>query len=133
MINVTSGGMYNLRWNAANYNSDPALGKYDPLFAYANAKRAQVILTDLFARKLGRAGTGVVFNSMHPGWAQTPGLSKSMKSFAEDKKDDLRTDAQGADSIVWMVRGRGNAGGCVWWGQRARDGGIQRMKTGGNE
>ena len=44
--------------------------------AYAAAKRALVILTEIWAERL--AGTGVVAHSMHPGWAATPGVETSL-------------------------------------------------------
>jgi hypothetical protein len=55
------------------------------------------------------AGTGVstppaiVFNAMHPGWAETPGVTASIPDFAESHKGSLRTPEQGADTIVWLA------------------------------
>ena len=49
--------------------------------AYARSKRAEVVLAERWAEEL--AGTGVVVHSMHPGWADTPGIkSRSRHSSA---------------------------------------------------
>jgi dehydrogenase/reductase SDR family member 12 len=40
---------------------------------------------------------------MHPGWAETPGVHRSIPDFEASHRDDLRTAAQGADTIVWLA------------------------------
>ncbi len=42
--------------------------KYDGTKAYAQQKRAQVDLTELWAKKY--PDEGVTFNSVHPGWSR---------------------------------------------------------------
>lgn len=37
------------------------------------------------------------------GWSDTPGLQKAMPSFHSSQSSMLRTTAQGADTIIWMV------------------------------
>ncbi|KAL6048675.1 Dehydrogenase/reductase SDR member 12, partial [Balamuthia mandrillaris] len=69
--------------------------KWDGTLAYAQTKRAQIYLAELFAQKY--KGNGVYFYSMHPGWADTPGVSTSMPQFYDKLKDRLRTAEQGAD------------------------------------
>ena len=59
--------------------SSRASGVYDGTRAYARAKRAQVALMREWARRLGRHG--IRFNSMHPGWADTPGLAAALPRF----------------------------------------------------
>lgn len=44
----------------------------------------------------------IYFASMHPGWADTPGVQTSMPSFWEKMQDKLRTAQQGADTLLWM-------------------------------
>ena len=48
---------------------------------YARGKRAQVMLIREWARRL--RGSGITFTSMHPGWADTPGLSASLPGFRD--------------------------------------------------
>ena len=74
--------------------------EFDGPTVYARTKRAQVILTELWAEQL--AGTGVVVHAMHPGWADTPGVRSSLPRFYKVTRPLLRTPAQGADTIVWL-------------------------------
>ena len=53
-----------------------------------------------------RAGDGIRFAAMHPGWADTPGLSRALPGFARLMGPLLRTPAQGADTIVWLAADR---------------------------
>lgn len=43
------------------------------------------------------------FYSMHPGWADTPGVEKSLPSFHKYLNSKLRTPEEGADTIVWLA------------------------------
>ncbi len=99
IINVSSGGMYTqkLRVDDLQYERKP----YNGVQAYAHAKRAQVILTELWAEQL--KGSGVVVHAMHPGWADTPGLQESLPTFHRWTKRWLRTPEEGADTIVWLA------------------------------
>jgi dehydrogenase/reductase SDR family member 12 len=98
IVNVSSGGMYTQRIHPG----DLQMGHedFDGATAYARTKRAQVILTELWAEKL--RGTGVVVHAMHPGWADTPGLKSSLPRFYGLTKRLLRTPQEGADTIVWL-------------------------------
>ena len=69
--------------------------------AYANAKRAQVVLNELWSKH--RAASGVVFHAMHPGWADTPGVRESLPRFRALMGPLLRTPSQGADTMVWLA------------------------------
>ncbi|MEE4377884.1 MAG: SDR family NAD(P)-dependent oxidoreductase [Candidatus Competibacteraceae bacterium] len=99
IINVSSGGMYTtgIRLDDLQYES----GTYDGSMAYARTKRALVMLTELWANQLEY--TGVVVHAMHPGWADTPGVSNSLPGFYKLTKTFLRTPEQGADTIVWLA------------------------------
>jgi dehydrogenase/reductase SDR family protein 12 len=99
VINVSSGGMYTQKFNLERLRAEE--GPFNGVIAYAQTKRAQVILTELWAERL--AGFGITFNSMHPGWVDTPGLQTSLPTFTRFMKPLLRTPAQGADTIVWLA------------------------------
>jgi dehydrogenase/reductase SDR family protein 12 len=99
IINVSSGGMYTtgLAVNDLQYES----GAYNGSRAYARAKRALVVLTEMWAAQL--QGSGVVVNVMHPGWADTPGVANSLPGFRAITRRLLRTADQGADTITWLA------------------------------
>jgi len=69
--------------------------------AYANAKRAQVVLNELWSTHEG--ASSVVFHAMHPGWADTPGVRESLPRFHALMGPLLRTPSQGADTMVWLA------------------------------
>jgi dehydrogenase/reductase SDR family member 12 len=98
VVTVTSGGMYTARLDAR----DPQLrGRdYDGPRFYAHAKRAQVVLTELWAER--ERGHGVRFFAVHPGWADTPGLQRSLPRFHRVLRPALRDPRQGADTVVWL-------------------------------
>ena len=98
VINVSSGGMYTQRIHPDDLQM--AHEEFDGPAAYARTKRAQVILTELWAERL--QDTGVVVHAMHPGWVDTPGLKSSLPRFYALTKPLLRTPEEGADTIVWL-------------------------------
>jgi dehydrogenase/reductase SDR family protein 12 len=98
IINVSSGGMYTQKLPIDDLQSEH--GDFDGPAAYARTKRAEVILTELWAERL--AATGVVAHSMHPGWADTAGIKASLPRFYRFTRPVLRTPAQGADTVVWL-------------------------------
>jgi NAD(P)-dependent dehydrogenase (short-subunit alcohol dehydrogenase family) len=99
VIWVSSGGMYARRLNLA----DPhwTRRRYDGVIAYAETKRAQVVLAELWAEAL--AGSSVRVFSMHPGWADTPSVASSLPRFRRVMEKLLRTPAEGADTVVWLA------------------------------
>lgn len=99
IINVVSGGMYTqkLRIHELHADSDGFQGAA----AYARAKRALVIMTEELAKQW--AQDGIVVNSMHPGWAATPGVESSLPSFYKITRAVLRTAEEGADTMVWLA------------------------------
>lgn len=99
IVNVSSGGMYSVRIKPAGLQADPA--RYSGSGAYAQAKRAQVILTEMWAEAV--ADQGVTVNSMHPGWVATSGVAYSLPTFNKVMKPLLRDVTQGADTIVWLA------------------------------
>jgi len=68
--------------------------------AYARTKRHQLALCERFAEKF--KDTGILFVSMHPGWADTPQVHVAMKGFYESLQNKFRTPEQGADTIWWL-------------------------------
>ena len=119
VVTVTSGGMYtqpvdldDLQWRDAQRWSGPR--------AYARAKRVQVALMREWARR--SAGSGVTFNAMHPGWADTPGLTETLPAFRQLMAPILRTPAEGADTAVWLAASGQAAGltGYLFLDRRAR-------------
>jgi dehydrogenase/reductase SDR family member 12 len=99
IVNVTSGGMYSERIRPRDLQFQRR--EYSGTTAYAHAKRGQVILTELWARRL--QGTGVSVHAMHPGWANTPGVAGSLPLFDKLMGPFLRTPEQGADTMVWLA------------------------------
>ena len=89
IVNVSSGGMYAQRISVSDLQN--ARGTYDGAKAYARTKRGQVILTELWAGPL--AARGVVVHAMHPGWADTPGVSTSLPRFYKLTKPLLRSSS----------------------------------------
>ena len=99
IINVSSGGMYAQKLDLERLRAEE--GPFNGVIAYAQTKRAQVILTELLAERL--EDQGVTVSAMHPGWVDTPGLQTSLPNFARIMKPFLRTPMQGADTIVWLA------------------------------
>ena len=97
---VSSGGMYTRRLNLRDPNWERRR-EYDGVLAYAETKRAQVVLSELWAEEL--RGSSVVVNAMHPGWADTPAVESSLPRFHRITKNILRTPAEGADTVVWLA------------------------------
>lgn len=96
---VSSGGMYAQRLALDDPNWERR--SYDGITAYAETKRAQVVLSELWAEELG--GTRIVSNAMHPGWADTPAVRESLPRFHRVTRAILRTPAEGADTVVWLA------------------------------
>ncbi|PIN14898.1 Dehydrogenases with different specificities (related to short-chain alcohol dehydrogenases) [Handroanthus impetiginosus] len=98
VITVSSGGMYtaplseDLQFSGNNFNG---------VEQYARNKRVQVALTEKWADTYKDKGIG--FYSMHPGWAETPGVAKSLPSFSKSLSGKLRTSEEGADTVIWLA------------------------------
>jgi dehydrogenase/reductase SDR family member 12 len=118
VIFVSSGGMYTRRLDVGDLQS--VHGDFDGRVAYARSKRADVVLAELWAEEL--AGTGVVVHSMHPGWADTPGIQTSIPTFRRVMRPLLRSPEQGADTIVWLAAAEqpGEITGRFWCDRHVR-------------
>lgn len=101
VVTVSSGGMYasSLPDLSAAGSLEMPADRYDGTKQYSLAKRAQVTLNELWAERV----PGTWFASMHPGWADTPGVRSSIPGFAKVTGPILRTAEQGADTIVWLA------------------------------
>jgi len=97
VVLVSSGGMYGqpLRADDPGYTT----GDYSPTASYARSKRWQVEMAPLLAERW----SGLTVATMHPGWADTPGVQESLPGFRRITRPVLRDDAQGADTSVWLA------------------------------
>ncbi|XP_034417326.1 dehydrogenase/reductase SDR family member 12 isoform X2 [Cyclopterus lumpus] len=97
VVTVSSGGMLTQKLNVDDLQFEK--GAFDGTAAYAQNKRQQVILTDRWASQHKE----IHFSSMHPGWADTPAVQTSMPAFHAKMQSRLRTEAMGADTVVWLA------------------------------
>ena len=101
VVTVSSGGMYSAE--LPNIDGKRTLEMRTEIYngskQYAIAKRAQVTLNEIWATK----ERSVHFDSMHPGWADTPGVQESIPAFRRITKPILRSAKQGADTIAWLA------------------------------
>jgi len=117
VINMSSGGMYNVPLKIDQLNVlDPK--RYDGVLAYANQKRAQVVLNswwrELYADRDWR------FYVMHPGWVDTEGVKTSLPAFRKIFQHVLRDAAAGADTALWLASARPTQtdDGAIWFDRR---------------
>lgn len=99
VITVSSGGMYTQRLDIDALEAPPQ--PFDGMRIYANAKRAQVVMNEEWARH--PAGQGIRFHAMHPGWADTPGVQAALPGFRRVMRPLLRSAEQGADTMAWLA------------------------------
>ena len=112
IIFVSSGGMYLQKLDL----SDLLFQKrsYNQYTGYANAKRAQVILSHLFSKKYPQ----YLFSSMHPGWADTPGVRYSLPLFKKLLNTRLRSAEEGADTILLLATADHYSNGEFWFDRK---------------
>lgn len=115
VVVVSSGGMYAQRIPV----QDPEFteGEYAGTAAYARTKRMQVALTPLMQERW--AADGIAVHTMHPGWADTPGVVTSLPGFHKVMGPLLRDPETGADTIVWLAATQPAPGGGQFWHDRA--------------
>ena len=118
VVAVTSGGMYTQAVDPEDLQSKNV--PYSGPLAYARAKRIQVALVREWARRLRPEPIAV--NAMHPGWADTPGLARSLPGFHRLMKPLLRSPEEGIDTILWLATAprRLVPGGKLYLDRRAR-------------
>ncbi|MGE3410831.1 MAG: SDR family NAD(P)-dependent oxidoreductase [Dehalococcoidia bacterium] len=126
VVTMSSGGMYTATLNPGALEMDAA--SYHGPRQYARAKRAQVTLNEVWAERT--AGTGLRFHAMHPGWVDTPGLTRDLPRFRRLTAPLLRSAEQGADTLVWLAADGGapaTSSGRFWLDRRPR--GIHRTRS----
>ena len=116
VVFVSSGGMYSAPLSTGDMES--TRGEYDGVRVYAKTKRMQVVLADAWARRL--ATSDVRVESMHPGWAKTPGVSEALPTFQKLTGPILRDAADGGDTAVWLVATRPSSQSPHFWHDRAQ-------------
>ena len=99
VLTMSSGGMYSTGLTVDELQMSAA--EYKGTEQYARAKRAQVTLNEMWADRYG--DRGIRFHSLHPGWADTPGVDDALPGFAKVMGPLLRTPEQGADTLVWLA------------------------------
>ena len=112
IVFVSSGGMYLQKLDLSDLLFEKH--SYNKYTGYANAKRAQVILSELFYEKYPQ----YLFSSMHPGWADTPGVSYSMPLFKKLLNKRLRSAEEGADTILWLATTHDYPNGKFWFDRK---------------
>lgn len=100
VLTMSSGGMYTQGLTVDDLQMSD--GSYQGAQQYARAKRAQVVLNEMWATKIGKAD--IVFHSLHPGWVNTPGITEALPGFSKvlSPLGLLRTPREGADTMVWL-------------------------------
>ena len=116
---VSSGGMYTQPLSVTALDSGP--DGYRGAVAYARAKRTQVTVAQMWADRL--RPDQIAVHAMHPGWADTPGVRKSLPTFRRMTGPLLRSPHQGVDTLVWLVADDGaplDTTGLFWLDRRPR-------------
>jgi dehydrogenase/reductase SDR family protein 12 len=116
VISMSSGGMYNapLMVDRMNVTNPKA---YRGVFAYAVHKRGQVELTKYWQETYGPRGFR--FYVMHPGWAETAGVKRSLPRFYKILNAILRDGRQGTDTAIWLAATRPDCAPGAFWFDRA--------------
>lgn len=105
VVFVSSGGMYNTKfptdWETASCGKE-SKQTFDGQFAYAYAKRGQVLLAEYNTKAIPE----ITWVSAHPGWTSTPGVDAA---YGESQKylQPLRSPWEGAEGIAWMFGAKG--------------------------
>lgn len=100
VITVSSGGMLLDKLDPNMKEKEPFVGDQE----YSQHKRQQVVMMAQLSAL--HKDSGVRFFSMHPGWADTPGVRDSLPDFQKKNAHILRTSEQGADTAVWLALAR---------------------------
>lgn len=111
VVTVSSAGMLNSGLELEDLQGEQLTrdGKIDGNLQYSKTKRHQVAMTEYWSRKYEE--DGIFWASMHPGWALTPGVERSIPGFYKALKSQMRSAEEGADTIVWLAasdEARGN-------------------------
>lgn len=121
VLTMSSGGMYTEALDVDTLQMRDE--NYQGAKQYARAKRAQVVLNELWANKV--PAEQVVFHALHPGWVNTPGITEALPGFSKLLAPIglLRTADEGADTLVWLSADSAATAhnGLFWHDRKARD------------
>jgi len=109
IIFVSSAGMYLQKIDLSDLLFEKS--SYNKYTGYANAKRAQVIFSELFSEKYPE----YLFSTMHPGWVDTPGVRYSLPLFTKLLGKRFRSLEEGADTILWLATTHDYPNGKFWF------------------
>lgn len=100
VLTMSSGGMYTEPLSVDRLEMSDE--NYQGAQQYARAKRAQVVLNELWAQRV--SSDKVVFQALHPGWVDTPGISEALPGFSKLLRPLklLRSPEDGADTMLWL-------------------------------
>ncbi|MCA1781315.1 MAG: SDR family NAD(P)-dependent oxidoreductase [Dermatophilaceae bacterium] len=115
VVFVTSGGMYAQGLPVRNPNYER--GQYSGSTAYARSKRTQVELSGILAERWAP----LRLYAMHPGWAETPGVTQQLPTFDKVMGPILRDADAGADTTTWLLASEpAPPDGGLWMDRRER-------------
>ncbi len=121
VLTMSSGGMYTQALNVEGLQMSDE--NYQGAKQYALAKRAQVVLNEMWADRV--SAEDVVFHALHPGWVNTPGITEALPGFSRilGPLGLLRTADAGADTMVWLSADSTalSSSGQFWHDRQARD------------
>ncbi|ASJ76659.1 SDR family NAD(P)-dependent oxidoreductase [Granulosicoccus antarcticus] len=121
VLTMSSGGMYTEGLSVEHLEMTD--DNYQGMQQYARAKRAQVVLNEIWAEKV--PANEVVFHALHPGWVDTPGVSDALPGFSKVLKPLglLRSPREGADTLMWLSAAAepANRSGQFWHDRAVRD------------
>lgn len=101
VITVSSGGALTQDLDADDPEGIRFKDKdFDGTYSYAQQKRQQICMTEHWARTHQDSAW---FQSMHPGWADTPAVQNSMPDFHKKMEGRLRSPEQGAETVLWLA------------------------------
>ena len=97
IVTMASGGLYSQGLSISDLQ---VTRDYSGTKAYARAKRAQLVLNECWSEELDSDSIKVY--TMHPGWADTPGVSDALPGFGKFLAPLLRSPEDGADTLAWL-------------------------------
>lgn len=121
VLTMSSGGMYTEALTVSDLQMSDT--QYQGARQYARAKRAQVVLNEMWADRI--SAEKIVFHALHPGWVNTPGITDALPGFSKvlNPLGLLRSAHEGADTLVWLSADNTvlNTSGLFWHDRQARD------------
>ena len=106
VIMMASAGMYNVPLMPTMMNRTDSTS-YRGTAAYGSHKRGQAALVAYWQEQADLGGRS--FYLMHPGWADTDGVKRSLPRFRKILQSILRNAEQGADTALWLAAARPKA------------------------